>query len=135
MDLKYNYEEINSELRNNINKNDGKRKYVDAFCFNCEKGFSVNDEGYYIIDEPYCSLECVIEAIIKEINSELKIKNINRENIDLKYLYNSSAKKSLLHLKNHYKLDSAQKRKIIEFSREKNAEYLIKLLEEILCES
>ncbi|MGM8355786.1 hypothetical protein ACSXC0_17210, partial (plasmid) [Clostridium perfringens] len=83
-------------------------------------------------DEPYCSLECVVEAIIKEINSELRIKKLDRESINLNYLYESSAKKSLLHLKNHYNLDSTQKERIIEYAKEKDAEYLIDFLEKIL---
>ncbi|EGT3616964.1 hypothetical protein FHH43_12095 [Clostridium perfringens] len=129
------YKDTNGDLDVHMNQTERKNQSVDAFCFNCEKGFSVNDGGYFIVDEPYCSLECVIEAIIKEINSELKIKKLNRENIDLKYLYNSSAKKNLLHLRNHYNLDSTQKERIIEFTKEKDAEYLIELLEKVLYES
>ncbi|WCM69181.1 hypothetical protein LZD60_10755 [Clostridium perfringens] len=60
------------------------------------------------------------------------IKKMDRDNIDLKYLYNSSAKKNLLHLKNHYNLDSTQKERIIEFTKEKEAVYLVELLEKVL---
>ena len=131
LNLRCNCKEGNDEL-NNKKQVQGKNQSADAFCFNCEKGFSVNDGGYFIVDEPYCSLECVIESIIKEINSDLMIKKMNRENIDLEYLYNSSAKKNLLHLKNHYNLDSTQKERIIEFTKEKRAVYLVELLEKVL---
>ncbi|WP_300259779.1 hypothetical protein [Clostridium sp.] len=132
LNLRFNYKEIYGDLDSNINEVKEKNESIDAFCFNCEKGFSVNDGGYFIIDEPYCSLECVIEAIIKEINTELMIKRINKENIDLKYLYNSSVNKNLLHLKNHYNLDSAQKERIIEFTKEKGELYLVEFLEKVL---
>lgn len=132
LNLRFNYKEIYGDLDSNINEVKEKNESIDAFCFNCEKGFSVNDGGYFIIDEPYCSLECVIEAIIKEINTELMIKRINKENIDLKYLYNSSVNKNLLHFKNHYNLDSAQKERIIEFTKEKGELYLVEFLEKVL---
>ena len=105
--LRCNYKESNDELKQVEEKNQS----ADAFCFNCEKGFSVNDGGYFIVDEPYCSLECVIEAIIKEINSELMIKKMDR---------------------NHYNLDSTQKERIIEFTKEKGAIYLVEFLEKVL---
>lgn len=132
LNLRFNYKEIYGDLDSNINEVKEKNESIDAFCFNCEKGFSVNDGGYFIIDEPYCSLECVIEATIKEINTELMIKRINKENIDLKYLYNSSVNKNLLHLKNHYNLDSTQKERIIEFTKEKGELYLVEFLEKVL---
>ena len=47
------------------------------------------------------------------------IKKMDRDNIDLKYLYNSSAKKNLLHLKNHYNLDSTQKERIIKLPKKR----------------
>lgn len=131
LNLRCNYKKSNDQL-NNKKEVEEKNQSADAFCFNCEKGFSVNDGGYFIVDEPYCSLECVIEAIIKEINSELMIKKMDRDNIDLKYLYNSSANKNLLHLKNHYNLDSTQKERIIEFTKEKGAIYLVEFLEKVL---
>lgn len=134
LNLRCNYKKSNNQL-NNKKQVEGKNQSADAFCFNCEKGFSVNDGGYFIVDEPYCSLECVIEAIIKEINSDLMIKKMDRENINLKYLYNSSAKKNLLHLKNHYNLDSTQKERIIEFTKEKGAVYLVELLEKVLYDA
>lgn len=130
--LKYDCTMTRYDLDVDIKQKSIKNQYIDTFCFNCEKGFSVNDGGYFIVDEPYCSLECVVEAIIKEINSELRIKKLDRESINLNYLYESSAKKSLLHLKNHYNLDSTQKERMIEFAKEKDAEYLIDLLEKIL---
>ena len=39
--LRCNYKESNDELKQVKEKNQS----ADAFCFNCEKGFSVNDES------------------------------------------------------------------------------------------
>lgn len=118
------------EMLFTMNKNYVEENIVeDAFCFNCEKGFGVNDGGVYIIDEPYCCIECLVEHIVKNIERELNFNNIARENITLDYLNKSFAKEAFNHLNRHYGIDSNKKEVIINKAKELNAEYLLSLLE------
>lgn len=113
-----------------MNKNYIEENIIEeAFCFNCEKGFGVDDEGFYIIDEPYCSIGCLIEHIVKNTERELKFSNLSNNSIKSVYLSKSFAEEAFKHLNRHYGIDNNKKEIILRKIKELNAEYLLDLLE------
>lgn len=110
--------------KNNIKDNEE----IEAFCFNCGKGFGVEDGGFFIVDETYCSLECLVEQIVKNIEREISFKKLKKEEISLEYLKGNYANEAFSHLNRHYGLDENKKKIIINKIHELHADYLLALL-------
>lgn len=117
---------INTRLNENLKLGDfeeesSNKAITEAFCFNCEKGFGVNDGGYFIVDEPYCSLECLVEYIIKNINGD--------NDKVLSGLNENFLGEALNHLINHYNLDERMLNVMINHANKLGADYLVIMLE------